>query len=204
MIDAKEAQCQQCGKKFLPKTRRNKFCSDICCDRGYKKRQRVKNSKTKEPRPCRNCGNVFQPRVGNQFYCTSDPCKQRSRRVSYTNSAEKYRERNKTKEYMARWRSRNPSSVLYRAAKNRAKTKGIEFTIEVSDVVVPNTCPVLGIEISIGGNRNNSPSLDRIDNSKGYVKGNVCVISFRANALKSDGTLEELRAISRYMEERLK
>lgn len=200
MIDPEERYCDNCGKKFLPKTRRNIFCSDICCERGVKKNKRLKMKKKKEPRPCRGCGIVFEPRVGNQFYCASDPCKQRSRKISYTKSAEKYSERNKTKEYMARWRSRNPDAVLYRAAKNRAKTRGIEFDIDQSDVFVPDVCPVLGIKISIGGDRMNSPSLDRIDNNKGYIKGNVCVISFRANALKSDGSLDEIRAIANYLE----
>jgi hypothetical protein len=49
--------------------------------------------------------------------------------------------------------------------------------------------------------RDSSPSLDRIDNSKGYVKGNVAVISFRANTLKNNATADELRAIANFMDE---
>ena len=50
------------------------------------------------------------------------------------------------------------------------------------------------------GERSNSPSLDRIDNSKSYVKGNVKVISYKANILKGNGSIEELSAVVRYME----
>jgi hypothetical protein len=58
---------------------------------------------------------------------------------------------------------------------------------------------VLGIRLDYsmgGGKRPDSPSIDRIDNSKGYVKGNRVVISMRANRLKSDMTLCELRALA--------
>jgi hypothetical protein len=41
----------------------------------------------------------------------------------------------------------------------------------------------------------NSPSLDRIDNSKGYIEGNVIVVSWRANNLKRDASIQELQKI---------
>lgn len=46
--------------------------------------------------------------------------------------------------------------------------------------------------------RPNAASLDRIDNSKGYVRGNVMVISLRANAIKNNATAEELTAVAAY------
>lgn len=93
---------------------------------------------------------------------------------------------------------------IYDAAKARAKRRGLPFDIELSDVQIPTHCPVLGIPLrSVVGcgmgsikARNNSPSIDRIDNNKGYVKGNTIIISMRANNLKSDGTLEEIFAIA--------
>jgi len=45
----------------------------------------------------------------------------------------------------------------------------------------------------------NVPSVDRIDPTKGYIKGNVEVISWRANHLKNNATVEELEAIVNYM-----
>ncbi len=91
--------------------------------------------------------------------------------------------------------------TLY-AAKKRAKEKGIEFTLELSDIVIPTHCPVLGIplEFQRGKPSDNSPSIDRIDNSKGYTPDNVVVISMRANQLKRDATLPELKALVEYME----
>ena len=80
-------------------------------------------------------------------------------------------------------------------AKTRSRLYGIELDITIDDIVIPDTCPLLGLPLYISEGRksvkNNSPSLDRIDSSKGYVKGNVWVISHRANTIKSDATLDE-------------
>ena len=68
----------------------------------------------------------------------------------------------------------------------------------MSDIFIPEACPLLGIEITkniVGQPTHNSPSLDRIDNRLGYVKGNVWVISHRANTLKSNASLEELERL---------
>lgn len=73
-------------------------------------------------------------------------------------------------------------------ARGRAKKKGLEFNLELSDVLIPKICPVFQRPIE-------SPSLDRIDSSKGYVKGNVRVISRRANILKNNATMEELEQL---------
>jgi len=92
--------------------------------------------------------------------------------------------------------------LLY-AAKRRAVTREIEFDITVDDIVIPKYCPILGLKLQpVHGmtGRDSSPSLDRIDNSKGYVKGNIAVISFRANTLKNNATAAELRAIADFMD----
>jgi hypothetical protein len=93
---------------------------------------------------------------------------------------------------------------MYRRAKSRAKAKGIPFDIEPDDVVIPTHCPILGIPIDHvkgkPGAFRNSPSLDRIDPSMGYVKGNVWVISMRANAMKGDATVEDMQAFARWVQ----
>lgn len=92
--------------------------------------------------------------------------------------------------------------MLYEARK-RSKKFGLPFNLDLSDISIPDVCPVLGIPIIIGssvGPSNNSPSLDKVVPSLGYVKGNVSIISWRANRLKSDATLEELRDIVTYVE----
>ena len=86
----------------------------------------------------------------------------------------------------------------------RAKKHGFEFNLEESDIGIPEVCPVLGIPLYFSntgkkGATDNTPTLDRANNLKGYIKGNVFVISFRANLLKRDAEEWELRAIADYM-----
>ena len=93
------------------------------------------------------------------------------------------------------WEARNREYILWNAAKQGAKKYEMEFTIEKSDVIIPDVCPILGIQINrdIRGRMHpNSPSLDRVDNSLGYVQGNVQVISWQANRMKCDASIDEL------------
>jgi hypothetical protein len=94
---------------------------------------------------------------------------------------------------------KNPVAALLYAARDRAPKLGIQVDIELSDVVVPAVCPVFGTPFEVG-HRDRAASLDRTDPSKGYVKGNVRVISFRANRLKSNATLQELKALVAWLE----
>lgn len=102
-------------------------------------------------------------------------------------------------EHMGQERLNKPDRFLLSRAKSRAKKKGIAFNIDKSDIDVPIICPILGIPIikeykkgTNGGPSPNSPSLDRVDNSKGYIKGNVRVISHKANTMKHNATPLEL------------
>lgn len=87
---------------------------------------------------------------------------------------------------------------LHRDAKKRAKEMGREFSISLEDIVIPSKCKVFGTPFDIVGfkngvkNRDFSPSIDRIDNSKGYIKGNIQVISLLANKMKSSATVDQL------------
>ena len=80
--------------------------------------------------------------------------------------------------------------------KKRCKKSGMQFTLKHTDIPeIPEVCPVLGIKIkanTISAPLDSSPSLDRIDTTRGYVIGNIRIISNRANRIKSDATLEEL------------
>ena len=91
---------------------------------------------------------------------------------------------------------------LWCQAKKRAKKKGIKFDLSPTEIpIIPELCPVLGIPIRITGElTDNSPSIDRIDNTKGYVKDNIRIISHRANRLKADATIEELKLIIKDLE----
>ncbi len=102
------------------------------------------------------------------------------------------------------WKNKNPSRYLWHMAKRRAKLKNIEFTISPEDIIIPTHCPILEMELKFnrGGKgtrqRSNSPSLDRIDNTRGYVKDNIQVISFKANAMKYDSTFEEIEKLYKF------
>ena len=89
---------------------------------------------------------------------------------------------------------------MFYDARKRALLRGVPFKITPDDIVIPETCPVLGIPIGDFGTRDNRPSLDRVVPTLGYVVGNIHVISFRANRIKSDASPDELRAVLAYVE----
>jgi hypothetical protein len=128
-------------------------------------------------------------------------CARRARKGEKRATPQTGRRRNRNAEQIAqnakRWRKTNPEKAMFIDARRRAKGRNLEFTIDLDDVVIPECCPLLGIEIArgVGAHADSSPSLDRIDSARGYVKGNVWVISWRANVIKRDATLDELRLI---------
>lgn len=93
----------------------------------------------------------------------------------------------------------DPRYKLFNSTKSTALHRGLEHNIDIDDIVFPEKCPVFGIPLLKSGRENNSPSVDRVDSSKGYVKGNVRIISLRANRLKSNATVEELEQLLAYM-----
>ncbi len=103
-------------------------------------------------------------------------------------------------------KSHSREYVLWVGAKQRAKKLNLPFNIDMEDVVIPDKCPCLGIDIVPGedGGLCNSPSLDRIYPSLGYVKGNVWVISFQANRIKNDSSPQELSAVASAVAEKIK
>lgn len=100
---------------------------------------------------------------------------------------------------------RVPTEVmLWRGAKSRATKAGLPFSIEIEDIVVPDICPALGIPLVRGTRKaGTSPSLDRIEPAKGYVKGNIAVISDKANRIKNDGTAQEILKVAKWLESAL-
>lgn len=87
-----------------------------------------------------------------------------------------------------------PIQRLFSGAKRRAKDKNLEFNITLDDIIIPDKCPLLNIPFinGIGKNYESTPSLDRIDPKKGYIKGNIWVITKKANSMKNSATKEEL------------
>jgi len=90
--------------------------------------------------------------------------------------------------------------LIFSATKARAKRLSIPFNITLDDISVPTICPVLSIPLQFGSRkfRDNSASIDRIDPKRGYVKGNVIVISLRANKIKQDASPEEILKVGHF------
>lgn len=101
-------------------------------------------------------------------------------------------------------------SELYKAKrakfiikKSNMKRAGIEFTINFGEIEWPEYCPVLGIKLDYfvsGFPTDYSPSFDRLDCSKGYVPGNVVIMSNRANRIKNDASVNEIRMLLEWYE----
>lgn len=103
--------------------------------------------------------------------------------------------------YYLRRKEENPTLFILKEARRRARNKGLAFSLTSEDIIIPKTCPVLGIHLNFGTDHvtPNSPTLDRVDNTKGYTKDNVCIISYRANRIKTDATEQELQLILEYI-----
>jgi hypothetical protein len=88
--------------------------------------------------------------------------------------------------------------------KSKAVSKGIPFDLDTDYIlsIYPkdNKCPVLGIELAFGNEdgRNNSPSIDRIIPALGYIKGNVIIVSLKANRIKSNASPEEIIKVGEF------
>lgn len=102
--------------------------------------------------------------------------------------------RNNPKQNLAKqkeWKINNPERYLLQGAKARAKKQGVPFDITYQDIVIPEYCPYLGCKLEMFSEWS-SPSLDKKIPSLGYVKGNIQVISTKANTMKNNATQDEL------------
>ena len=90
---------------------------------------------------------------------------------------------------------REPQYIILYRAKSNAEKRKLEFNLELEDIIIPQKCPYLNIELTTDFNDVNKPnyfSIDRIDSTKGYVKGNVQIISLFANTMKNNASTEQL------------
>lgn len=153
---------------------------------------------TKVPEQCRTCYKQQQRAV---FYAENKDRIQTGARQYRVTNYEKCLSQSRDR---IEWkRAENPVRYMALRAKGAAKSRGIEWGISEEDLLqieVPKVCPILNIAlISIGSNCDSSPSFDRIDSTKGYVPGNVAIISWRANTLKNDGTALEHELVAQWM-----
>lgn len=126
----------------------------------------------------------------NQHIC--NPCE---------NARGRERRANTDNGYYKKWVSNNVERMLWLAARHRALKDNIPFDIELSDIIIPEFCPALGMPLQRGrqGGSDSSPTLDKFIPELGYVRGNVAVISGKANRIKSNATAEEVTAVAKWM-----
>lgn len=118
-----------------------------------------------------------------------------------------YNNRPEVKQRKQEWQEDNTTKVtmaeekykkeMLRHAKSRASEKNLPFNITLEDLIIPEKCPILGTPLYWKDshrwtNPENVPSLDKIIPEKGYVKGNICIISMKANTMKQDASKEQL------------
>jgi hypothetical protein len=142
---------------------------------------------------------------GLQYKCRQcDKEYQQKRRLNKKEDIQKY-----SREY----RNKNLQNFKFRlqallnASRQRAKEKGLEHTLVKEDLKelfpVDNKCPVYGFDLewNSGGFRETSPSIDRIDSTKGYTKDNIQIISWKANRIKGYASVEDLEILLAYMKQ---
>lgn len=129
-------------------------------------------------------------------------------RVAEREYRRKYREANadKIKAKNRRCYEKSPETWILSNIKRRCREEGLPCNITVEDIVPPEFCPVLGLRLERNHNGReagpapNSPSVDRIIPERGYVKGNVIVVSHMANAIKQNATPFDIRRVADFYE----
>lgn len=154
---------------------------------------------------CEHCGSEFESCRLTQRFCRPK-CRNssRARRHYHREYHTEWRRKNREKVNANSIKNSdaNPASSILKNAKNRAATKGLAFDLEIEDIVIPELCPVFGIPME--KRTRFAPSIDRIDSSKGYVKGNILIMSRLANTMKNDATPEEQRKFAEWVLKQLK
>ena len=152
---------------------------------------------------------VKNPHMKSGYRNECCECRKKRDREYRRRNPEKHRAANKRRRQKAalrkhdlivtrRYKKMHKEKQMWLHAKSRAKKVGVEFSISEEDIVIPTHCPVFGVELRYDRgrkNRNDSPSLDRIKPENGYTKDNIWVISYRANRIKNDATVGELKML---------
>lgn len=103
----------------------------------------------------------------------------------------------RTKEYRRHYNVTHWGKYLLLKAKANARRNDVPCNLDEGDILIPKFCPILNIPISphATGRAWNTPTVERLVPSKGYVKGNIIIISWRANRLKCDASFDEIERL---------
>lgn len=140
-----------------------------------------------------NAGRATRWRIANR---------ERAREISRKSYAKRKSEGKSSAAVAARRKQRleHPEAAILRSARHRAAKLGIPFNLDLQDISIPSHCPITGLEIILDSlRRPQGPSLDKINPNKGYVKGNVSVISNSGNSIKSNKDIYFFQRLLEYM-----
>jgi len=185
--------CLECNSTLGK--RQKKFCSCKCMN-VYNAREFGMKHREENPNRYKVCKECNQSLNLNKFSLvekwnvnsgTKDICKKCCTKIRQTEKLNRD------------WKI-DAAKLLYKNIKSRCKKTGREFSIDLEDIIIPEKCPVFGFELKREDKQTwmCAPSVDRIDSSKGYIKGNITVVSRRANILKRDATINELEQLLNY------
>ena len=139
--------------------------------------------------------------LGIRIYDGGVPCKYGHTGGRYTSSGA-CKQCTSAADKTSYWKDREKhlARSMWHNAKRRAKVLKLPFDLAVEDIKIPSACPVLGITLRMaeGSPDEASPTLDKVVPAKGYVRGNIVVVSKRANRLKNDATISELKALAKF------
>ena len=162
----------------------------------------------------KKCTKCNQTKASQEFYnskdtvdnltCACKECMTTYRRANKVRNADRARNTRAINPEPTRaanrkaYRNKDISKRILQNINHRARTRGIDFNLTVDDISVPELCPYLKVPFIQGtkGNYQYTYSIDRIDNSKGYVPNNVEIVTMKANSMKNNATNEELIAFS--------
>ena len=203
--------CIHCGTEWTVTLKKKSgkiialFCKDCLQTLTKQEKQWIYRNHSgkyrEEERICIHCNKTWTVQVVKDFisikqhYFCNDCCSTLSRAEKDTILREKiigFHE----KEKLQRRKSykNNIIKAMYRRARSRAIKNNLDFSITISDIVIPDKCPLLEVPFVLGekGNYEFTPTIDRIDNSKGYTKDNIWVITKKANSMKNSASFDEL------------
>ena len=159
---------------------------------------RTGRNKYGDPKPKIQCKTCEQLLAQKYFSNVDKNDSSKGKRLNCKSCCAKRAEQERTKR-KNNWKYK-PALHMLNNSKQRAKRSGLEHTLTIDDIVIPDYCPVLNIKLETGNRKekDNAPSIDRIDNNQGYIKENIMVISNRANILKKDASIDELIMIGKF------
>lgn len=179
--------CLNCPTLFKPWRANSKFCSKSCANKYHG------SFSNKECAGCflikDNAEFRYRLKSGNinTYVDTCSNCRILERKIKKVKNN--------------KWEIRTAYS-LYHGAKARCGKNNLDFNLTLEDIIIPDLCPVFGLPFNKKSSdyfsNSMGPSIDRINPDIGYIKGNIVIVSCRANSIKNNATINELIQVAEF------